>query len=78
MQWDVTARPFMEDPALAFDRIRRASIQGSMMKHTDVLQLPGVAILADGVVRYLHRSAKTDDLPPTSEILERLDVLDRD
>ena len=73
--WDLTARPFLEDPGRAFGRIRRASVKGSLMKHTDVHQLPGVAILREGAVRYLHRAAKTDDLPSSPEILARLDRL---
>ena len=77
--WSVTAKPFFEDAALAYRRIRNASMKGSLMKHTDVLQLPGVAIVdAGGVVRYLHRSKKADDLTPTTEILSQLDRLAAD
>lgn len=75
--WQVTAQPFLEDPRLAFDRIRRASLKGSLMKHSDVLQLPGVAIVdRRGVIRYLHRASRTDDLPSAPEILEQLDRLE--
>lgn len=74
--WNVTARPFLEDPALAWSRIRNASMKGSLMRHTDVLQLGGVAIVdTGGVLRYLHVSRKTDDLPPTPELLAELDRL---
>jgi hypothetical protein len=72
--WNVTGKPFLEDPKLAFARIRNASLTGSLMKHSDPLQLGGVAIVdREGVVCYLHRSCKTDDLPPTSDILAALD-----
>ena len=72
--WNVTAKPFLEEPKLAFDRIRNASLKGSLMKHTDVLQLGGVVIVdRGGIIRYLHRSAKTDDLPDTRDLLAVLD-----
>jgi len=74
--WNVTVRPFLEDPSQAFRRIRNASMKGSLMRHTDVLQLGGVAIVdIQGVLRYLHVSRKTDDLPPTAELLAELDRL---
>ena len=74
--WNVTARPFLEEPALAWSRIRRASLKGSLRKYTDVLQLGGVAIVdGEGLLRYLHASRKTDDLPPTTDLLAALDGL---
>ena len=74
--WNVTARPFLEDPSQAFRRIRNASMKGSLMRHTDVLQLGGVAIVdTGGVLRYLYVSRRTDDLPPTPELLAELDRL---
>ncbi len=75
--WNVTIGPFLEEPGLAFSRIRNASLKGSLMRHSDVLQLGGV-VIADraGTVRYLHRSKKTDDLPPTPAILAELDRID--
>lgn len=76
--WSVGFKPFFEQPALALNRIRRASLKGSMMKHTDVLQLGGVAIVDGlGVLRYLHRSRQTDDFPPISDLIGELDRLDR-
>lgn len=72
--WSVVAKPFVAEPGVSFDRLRRASLKGSLMAHTDVLQLPGVAIVdAAGVVRHLHRAQKTDDLPDAAEILAQLD-----
>ncbi len=72
--WNLTVGPFLEKPGLAFSRIRNASLKGSLMRHSDVLQLGGVAIVdRAGTVRYLHRSQKTDDLPPMPAILAELD-----
>jgi hypothetical protein len=74
--WNVTAKPFLEDPKLAWSRIRHASLKGSLMRHSDVLQLGGVAIVdTRGVLRHLHASRRTDDLPPTREVLATLDRL---
>jgi hypothetical protein len=74
--WNVTAKPFLEDARLAWSRIRHASLRGSLMPHSDALQLGGVAIIdRHGIVRFLHRSRRTDDRPPTSEILAELDRL---
>ncbi len=74
--WNVTARPFFEEPGLAWRRIRRASLKGSVMEHSDVLQLGGVAIVdRSGQLRYFHGSSRTDDLPPTADVLAELDRL---
>ena len=74
--WNITAQPFLDDPGLAFDRIRHASLKGSVMRHSDPRQLGGVAIVdTEGTLRYLHRSRRTDDLPTTAEILAQLDAL---
>jgi peroxiredoxin len=71
--WNVTAKPFIEDPKLAFSRIASASLRGSLMRHSDVLQLGGVVILdRDGVVSYLHRATRSDDLPSAAELLAHL------
>jgi peroxiredoxin len=74
--WNVTVAPFLEDAPLAFRRIRHASLRGSMMPHSDVLQLGGVAVIdRQGVVRWLYRSRKTDDLPATADVLAEIDRL---
>ena len=71
--WNVTVKPFFETPKLAFSRIAHASLRGSLLRSSDVLQLGGVVILdRKGVVTYLYRSARTDDLPPTAELLAHL------
>jgi hypothetical protein len=75
--WNVTARPFLESPALAWSRIRHASLKGSLMRHTDVLQLGGTAIVdTRGVLRWLQVSQQTDDYPASEGILAQLDRLD--
>jgi hypothetical protein len=56
--------------------VRDADLAGARMPHSDVQQLGGVAILErGGVVRYLHRAQRTDDLPPMADVLAELDRL---
>ena len=74
--WSMLAKPFLEDPGLAWSRIRNANLEGARLEQSDVKQLGGVAILdREGVVRYLHRSRRTEDYPPTPEVLAELDRL---
>lgn len=74
--WNVTVRPFLEAPRLALARIRRASLRGSLMPHSDVLQLGGVAIVArGGAFAWIHRARRTDDYPPMERVLGELDRL---
>ncbi len=74
--WNVALKGFVDDPRLAVRRIANASLAGSMMPHSDVLQLGGVAIIdRDGVVRSLHRARQPDDLPPVPEWIAELDRL---
>lgn len=73
---DVTVRPFLEAPLLGLRRMRHANLAGARMPHSDVLQLGGAAILdAEGVVRFLHRAARVDDVPAPPELLAALDRL---
>jgi hypothetical protein len=74
--WNVVVRGLLENPRLGLSRLRRADLRASALPESDVLQLPGVAIVdRAGVLRYLHRAATTDDLPPTSELLASLDAM---
>ncbi len=71
--WGVTLQPLLEDPLLGLRRLRHANLRRSAAPHSDVLQLPGVAIVdRDGVLRFLHRSRRTDDLPSIGRILSVL------
>ena len=74
--WSMLVKPFLEGPSLAWSRIRNADLQGARLEHSDVKQLGGVAILdRQGTVRYLYRSERTEDYPPTPELLAELDRL---
>jgi hypothetical protein len=62
----------------ALRRGHSVSIRGSLMKHSDWFQLPGVAIVdRAGIVRYLYRSRHAGDLPEISDVLLALDALAR-
>lgn len=62
----------------ALRRGHRVGIRGSLMKHSDWFQLPGVAIVdRAGIIRYLYRSRHAGDLPAISEVLLALDALGR-
>lgn len=51
----------------------RVSVRGSLMRHSDWFQLPGVAIVdRDGVVRWLHRARHSGDIPATADVLAAL------
>jgi len=77
--WNVTVQPFLEAPRVALARIRQASLRGSLMPHSDVLQLGGVAIVArGGALAWIHRASRTDDYPPMERVLEELDRLRAD
>ncbi|HUU13305.1 MAG TPA: hypothetical protein VM182_06300 [Terriglobia bacterium] len=47
------------------------SLIGTFQKHSDVLQLPGAALVArGGKILWLHRGAHTGDLPSVDKLLE--------
>jgi len=46
------------------------SIEGTLQKHSDVLQLPGAALVArGGKILWLHRGSSPSDLPAPAELL---------
>ena len=51
----------------------RVSLRGSLMRHSDWFQLPGVAIVdRAGIVRYLHQARHSGDIPAPSVVLTAL------
>lgn len=50
------------------------SLRGTFQKHSDVLQLPGAALIArGGKILWLHRGVHTGDLPSVGELLKVVD-----
>ncbi|HXZ19087.1 MAG TPA: peroxiredoxin-like family protein [Candidatus Acidoferrales bacterium] len=49
------------------------SLEGTLQKHSDVLQLPGASLVAPGgKILWLHRGTATYDLPAPAELLTRV------
>jgi len=47
------------------------SLSGTFQKHSDVLQLPGAALIArGGKILWLHRGVHTGDLPSVDKLVE--------
>ena len=70
-------REIVLDPIRAGNRAMqegyRVSIRGSLMRHSDWFQLPGVAIVdRDGIVRYLHQARHSGDVPPAPVVVAAL------
>lgn len=46
------------------------SLRGSLMRHSDWFQLPGVAIVdRAGIVRFLHQATHSGDIPSTQAVI---------
>ena len=57
----------------AMEKGYRVSIRGSLMRHSDWFQLPGVAIVdRAGIVRYLHRARHSGDIPAPAAVIAAL------
>ncbi len=49
----------------------KISLRGSLMRHSDWFQLPGLALVdRAGIIRYLHRSRYAGDLPPIAQVID--------
>jgi hypothetical protein len=52
------------------------SLEGAFQKHSDILQLPGAALVAKGgEILWLHRGASTGDLPTANDLLAAVQPL---
>ena len=66
----------MREGSEAMKKGYKVSIRGSLMRHSDWFQLPGVAIVdREGVLRYLHRARHSGDIPAPAAVLAALDAL---
>ena len=63
----------MRDGNRAMKEGYTVSIRGSLMRHSDWFQLPGVAIVdREGIVRYLHQARHSGDIPSATEVVAAL------
>ncbi|MBW2235484.1 MAG: redoxin domain-containing protein [Deltaproteobacteria bacterium] len=69
-------RPVLENPLGAFRDIAGADLMASINPRSDVKRLGGEAIVdSQGVVRWLHRAERIDDIPPNATLLAALAAL---
>src|SRR5262245_39375390 len=65
----------MREGSEAMKKGYRVSIRGSLMRHADWFQLPGVAIVdRTGIVRWLHQARHAGDLPSPATVTRGLPV----
>ena len=72
----LTLAPFFEAPGEAFRNLRQADLRASASRRSDVRRLAGALVVdGEGRIRFLHRSAKTTDVPETEALLAAIDGL---
>jgi len=72
----LTLEPFFEAPGEAFRNLRQADLRASASRRSDVRRLAGALVVdREGRIRFLHRSAKTTDVPETDALLAAVDAL---
>ena len=65
----------MREGSEAMKKGYKVSIRGSLMRHADWFQLPGVAIVdRGGVVRWLHQARHSGDIPSPATVIAALPV----
>ena len=63
----------MREGSEAMKKGYKVSIKGSLMRHTDWFQLPGVAIVdREGIVRWLHQARHSGDIPSPATVIAAL------
>ena len=66
----------MREGSAAMKAGYKVSIAGSLMRHSDWFQLPGVAIVdTDGIVRWLHQAQHSGDIPAPLTVVAALTQL---
>ena len=68
----------MREGSEAMKKGYKVSIRGSLMRHADWFQLPGVAIVdRAGIVRWLHQARHSGDIPSPATVIAALPVTAR-
>ena len=69
----LTLQPFLSDAVGSLRNLRQADMRAAASPRSDVFRLGG-ALVADsrGVIRFLHRSRSTTDVPNTDALLAAL------
>ena len=63
----------MREGSEAMKKGYKISVRGSLMRHSDYFQLPGVAIVdRAGIVRWLHQARHSGDIPSPETVIAAL------
>ena len=74
--WSVVVRSLFTRPLHTLRLLFDADLDGIRLSSTDLLQLPGVAIVEwGGTLRSIHIAAQPEDMPTPSEVCGALDRL---
>lgn len=74
--FNLIGRPFLERPLSAIRDMADADLRASASPRSDVQRLGGTAVVdRQGVLRWLQRAERADDLPPNARLLAVLDAL---
>lgn len=74
--WNLIGRPLVQRPLSALRDLADADLKASASPRSDVQRLGGALVLdRDGIVRYFHRAARSDDIPSNAALLAVLDAL---
>jgi hypothetical protein len=72
----LTLGPFLRDPAGALRNAREADMRAAASPRSDVFRLGGALVVdTGGVIRFMHRSRTTTDVPKTDAILAALEAI---
>jgi hypothetical protein len=70
------SRAEREHRARAKEQGCTVSLEGAFQKHSDILQLPGAALVArGGKILWMHRGTSTGDLPTPNELFAAVQPL---
>jgi hypothetical protein len=74
--WTVVLRSLVQEPVTTLRLIAKADRKGAALPASDVLRLPGVAIVARGArIRFLHKGREPSEFPSNAEIFAALGAL---
>jgi peroxiredoxin len=74
--WSVLFRSLLTRPIHTLRLLLDADLEGVRLTSTDLLQLPGVAIVEwGGTLRAIHVATRPEDMPPPSEVCAAIDRL---
>jgi len=74
--WQVLFKSLFTHPIRSLRLLLDADVEGMRLEATDVMQLPGVAVVeSGGILRALHVAKTSDDMPSPGDVFSLLDEL---